>query len=354
MLGDFSTRQRLPATGQDAKFTGKHQILDRPHLHDFPVAAMLGRLSHFKSSVRLIMQIIRSEIAKHLPELGETRRLFHGRGRCFTGLDDLVIDFFPPVVLVILYQPRPQDWLFDLVELIESALPNPPRAILLQERFLINSPNRLLHGAMPDPLDALEDGLRFRLRLGEAQNPGFFPDMAVGRKLVRDRADGKRILNLFAYSCSFSVAALAGGARHVVNLDMNRGALELGKLNHRINDIDPRRASFLSMEFFRSLNKLRKIGPFDMVVCDPPASQGKSFTARHHWPKLVSSLPELVKPGGEVLACLNTPKLPPGFLDDLFAAKLPTAEKLGHFTPGEDYPEAEPGCGVSLHLYRLH
>ena len=299
------------------------------------------------------MQTIHNEIIKHLPRSGEARRLFHGRGHCFAGYDDLVIDYFPPVVMVILYQQRPQAWLEKLTQLLNATLPETPHAILLQERFLTNAPSRLLQGTLPDVLDAQEAGLSFRLRLGEAQNIGFFPDMAIGRKLVRERAAGKRVLNLFAYSCSFSVAALAGGASQVVNLDMNRGALELGKLNHHINNIDPRQASFLPLEFFRSLSKLRKLGPFDLVICDPPASQGKSFTAEHHWPKLVRSLPGLVNPGGEILACLNAPDLGSDYLDALFASQIPAAEQCGLFTPGEDFPEAQAKCGVTLHLYRL-
>ena len=299
------------------------------------------------------MQIIHNEIIKHLPRSGEARRLFHGRGRCFAGYDDLVIDYFPPVVMVILYRQRPQAWLDELTQLLDTTLPDKPSAILLQERFLTNAPSRLLQGTLPEELNALEAGLSFRLRLGEAQNAGFFPDMAIGRKLVRERAEGKCVLNLFAYSCSFSVVALAGGAAQVVNLDMNRGALELGKLNHRINDIDLRLASFLSLEFFRSVSKLRKIGPFDLVICDPPASQGKSFTAKRHWPKLVRSLPGLINPGGEILACLNAPDLGPDYLDDLFAEYLPAAEKIDHFTPGKDFPEARAERGVTLHLYRL-
>jgi 23S rRNA (cytosine1962-C5)-methyltransferase len=299
------------------------------------------------------MQIIGDEIVRHLPRSGEARRLFHGRGHCFVGFDDLVIDYFPPVVMVILYQPRPQAWLDDLVRLLCMVVPDPLQAVLLQERFLAKGPSRLLLGDMPVGLDALEAGLLFRLRLGEAQNTGFFPDMALGRKLVRERAVGKKVLNLFAYSCSFSVAALAGGALQVVNLDMNRGALDLGKLNHQINGLDLRQTSFLALEFFRSLNRLRKLGPFDLVICDPPASQGKSFTAKLHWPKLVRSLPDLVRPGGEVLACLSTPKLGPVYLDDLFACQIPAAEKLSQFTAGEDFPEAQQGRGLSLHLYRL-
>jgi len=299
------------------------------------------------------MQILHDEILRHLPVNGETRRLFHGRGQCFAGFDDLTIDCFPPVVLVILCRQRSQAWLEELTRLLVDVLPEQPRAILLQERFLPKGPSRLLYGDLPESLEAREAGLTFRLRLGEAQNVGFFPDMAVGRRLVRERAAGKRVLNLFAYSCSFSVAALAGGATQVVNLDMNRGALELGKLNHRLNGIDLRRASFLSMEFFRSVGKLRKLGPFDLAICDPPALQGKSFSAERHWPKLVRSLPELLNPGGEILACLNAPTLGPDYLDQLVAETFPGVECLGFHHPGPDFPEAHPERSGFLYHYRV-
>ena len=299
------------------------------------------------------MQIVRDEIARHLSRSGEARRLFHGRGHCFAGYNDLVIDSFPPVIMVTLYEQRPQAWLDELTRLLDTTLPDKPETIFLQERFLPGEPGRLLRGSLPDNPVAVEAGLCYRLRLGEARNIGFFPDMAIGRKLVRERSTGKKVLNLFAYSCGFSVAALAGGASQVVNLDMNRGALELGKLNHRLNHIELRRASFLPLEFFRSLGRLRKLGPFDLVICDPPASQGKSFNAESHWPKLVRSLPALTAPGGEVLACLNSPRHGPEYLDDLFAQHIPGAERVGLFTPGDNFPEADPVGGVSLHLYHL-
>jgi 23S rRNA (cytosine1962-C5)-methyltransferase len=299
------------------------------------------------------MQPICEEIKKHLPKQGESRRLFHGRGHCFPNYTDLIIDYFPPVVMIILYEERPQAWLDRLTALLSRELPETPAAILLQKRYLDQTSSSLLFGILPDKVEANEAGLRYRLRLGEAQNTGFFPDMAIGRKLVRERAAGKKVLNLFAYSCSFSVAALTGGAAQVVNLDMNRGALELGKLNHRINDIDLRRASFLALELFRSFGRLRRLGPFDLVICDPPASQGKSFTAERHWPKLIRRLPELLSDGGEILACLNTPHLAPDFLDRQFNEACPAMELIGRYEPGPDFPEADPQRGVSLHHYKL-
>lgn len=296
------------------------------------------------------MEIIRKQIVQHRPQNGESRRLFHGRGHCFDGYDDLVIDYFFPVVVVILYRNRNESWLQSLCRILEGELPG-LQAIYLQERFRSGTPGRLLTGALPETIDAEEAGLRYRLRLGDAQNIGFFPDMAVGRQVIRERAEGKAVLNLFAYTCSFSVAALAGGATRVVNLDMNRGALELGRTNHQINDIDLRKVSFLPQELFRSVGKLRRLGPFDLIICDPPATQGKSFTAERHWPKLVRKLTELLVPGGEVFACLNAPHLPPSFLDDLFVGSDLGFSLVGSFTPGEDFPEAAPERGVFMGLY---
>ena len=298
------------------------------------------------------MQIIRCEIAQRLPRGEESRRLFHGRGHCFPGYDDLLIDWFQPVVLAMLYRQRDEAWLAQLVDLLRSQLPG-AKAILLQERFLPNAPSRLLWGDLPNQVDAVEAGLHYRLRLTEAQNVGFFPDVAVARQLIGQIGKGKKVLNLFAYSCSFSVAALAGGAEQVVNLDMNRGALELGRLNHQLNQLDLRRASFLPVELFRSFGKLKKLAKFDLVICDPPAYQGKSFDAERDWPKLLGKLPQVLAPNAEIFACLNSPHLSPDFLSGLFADLLPAAELLRTMQPGDDFPDATPDRGVWMFHYRM-
>ncbi len=295
------------------------------------------------------MQSLLAEIKTRLPQGDTSRRLFHGRGHCFPGYDDLLVDWFKPVVLMTLYQPREADWLQELVRLLRQQLPQ-VEAILLQERFLTNAPSRLLWGRLPEKVAAVEAGLQYQLRMSEAQNIGFFLDMAVGRQLVRERAANRKVLNLFAYTCSFSVAALTGGAQQVVNLDMNRGALELGRLNHRLNGFEERRASFLPLELFRSFSKLRKLAPFNLVVCDPPASQGKSFNAERDWPKLLCRLPELLAPGAEILACLNAHFLSPEFLQQQFSELLPNAELLQALQPGPDFPEVSPEKG----LWMLH
>lgn len=297
------------------------------------------------------MQIIAQELQHHLPNNEESRRLFHGRGHCFPGYEDLLIDWFKPIVLISLYAPRDDEWLQDLVTLLQAEVFG-VTAIMLQERFIANGPVRVLWGETEAAVDAQEAGLRYRLRLGEAQNIGFFPDMAQGRALVKQLSSGKRVLNLFAYTCSFSVSALAGGADQVVNLDMNRGALEQGKLNHQLNKLDLRSVSFLPLEFFRSVTRLRRLGPFDLIICDPPAYQGKSFTAERDWPKMLRKIPALLAPGGELIACLNGPRLPPEFLQQQVAEVLPEMELLQKQQPGEDFPESEASRGVWIFHYR--
>ncbi len=91
-------------------------------------------------------------------------------------------------------------------------------------------------------------GLRYQLELGKAQNTGLFLDMRHGRDWLRRHAAGKRVLNLFAYTCAFSVAALAGGAERVVNVDMQSRALSRGR--HRLNRRALERVQFAALDIF--------------------------------------------------------------------------------------------------------
>lgn len=67
----------------------------------------------------------------------------------------------------------------------------------------------------------------------------------------------RKVLNLFAYTCAFSVAALKGGADEVVNMDMSKGALAIGKQNHLLNGLTAG-ARFLGHDIFKSWGKLKK------------------------------------------------------------------------------------------------
>ena len=280
------------------------------------------------------------------------RRLFHGRGGCYPGLEAVAVDWFPPVAVVTLHAPVPDSWLVALEEGLGAILGKRLECLLVQRRHLPGAPWQVLRGAVPEPAHAVEAGLRYRLLLGKGQNLGFFPDMIDGRALVRRIATDRRVLNLFAYTCSFSVAALAGGAEQVTNLDMNRGALERGRLNHRDNDLELRRTSFLTHDLFKSFGKLRRLGPFDLVIVDPPSHQGASFSAHRDWPRLLRHLPTLLAPGAEVVACLNSPHLGPEFLLTRFADHAPGCSLCEILPPAQDFPDRLPERGLNVLRFR--
>jgi len=276
----------------------------------------------------------------------EACRLFHGRGGCHPFGRDLFIDFYPPLVHVACFSPPTPELITCLQNLVPGEL-----VPVLQRRDLPGSPCELLRGSLPPAPLAQEEGLRYQLFFDRDRNVGFFPDMRIGRQLLRKIAGGRRVLNLFAYTCSLSVAALAGGAQKVVNLDMNRSLLAVGREHHRLNDLDLRQVSFLAHNLFKSFARLSRLGPFDLIVVDPPDTQGKNFRPERDWPKMLRRLPELLAPGGELLLSVSSSSLGLSFLQRQVAESLPEAICLGHYTAGENFCEADPDKG--LHLLHL-
>jgi 23S rRNA (cytosine1962-C5)-methyltransferase len=65
------------------------------------------------------------------------------------------------------------------------------------------------------------------------------------------------------------------------------------------------------------------MGPYGLVIADPPSHQKGSFVANKDWPRLVRRLPDLLRPGGHALLCLNAPEIPEQFLRDVLATEAP-------------------------------
>lgn len=260
----------------------------------------------------------------------DARRIFHGRGGRFPGCEALTLDAYPPVWLLTAFAPLDEAALARIGDALQARwaqiAPGEPLNWVFQQRDdEARAENRLMAGAVPDEHVVTEDGARCLVHLLRGQNHGVFLDMAEGRRWVRRWAQerpGGRVLNLFAYTCAFSVAALQAGAGKVVNVDMARGALATGQRNHRLNGLDAG-AAFLPHDVFTSWGRIRRDGPYDLVVCDPPSHQKGSFVATKDYARLVRRLPELLAPGGLALLCLNTPKLGSGFLHELVAAEAP-------------------------------
>ncbi|MDF3936401.1 class I SAM-dependent methyltransferase [Pseudomonas citronellolis] len=289
----------------------------------------------------------------------EVRRLFHGRGRRWPGLEQLTVDWLQGVLLVSLFREPEADELAAL-EATLRALGDSPQwrasgaeALLLQHRYRLDSAMQALLGEVPEERVVVEHGLRYLLDLGRKQNNGLFLDMRLGRQWLQQQSAGRRVLNLFAYTCGFSVAAIAGGAEYVVNLDMARAALSRGRDNHRLNGHDLTRVEFLGHELFKSWGRVKKSGPYDLVVIDPPSFQKGSFVLGKDYPRILRRLPELLAPGGRVLACVNDPAVAPAFLIDAMASEAPQLRYVERLQNPPEFADIDPDAALKALLFAL-
>ncbi|MBY4679037.1 class I SAM-dependent methyltransferase [Marinobacterium arenosum] len=297
------------------------------------------------------MQSVFDSVATQLAQAGsDARRLFHGRGHCYPSFEHLVIDWFAPVAVVRLYQPVETEWLEALCDGLRNF--SQIEALIVQQRSRgRDASNELLWGEVAEQQQASESGLLYQVKPHRNQNSGLFLDMREGRQWVRQQAQGQRVLNLFAYTCSFSVAALAGGAEHVVNVDMARNMLNVGRENHRLNGFDGSQVTFLGYDIFRSWKRIRQLGPYDLIVIDPPSFQPGSFVAEKDYRKVVRRLPELTDPGSRVLACHNDPAVGTDFIRELMAQECPDFRFVERLLNPDDFPEQDPEKGLKVMLF---
>ena len=272
------------------------------------------------------MQPLLDAIARlELPR--DAQRVFHGRGGMFPGCEAWTLDWYAPVWVLTHFGEVAEDQVLAVGEALarrwEQLAPGQPLNWVFQCRTDGRPDTRLMGGTVPDPHIVIEDGAQYLVHVLKGQNHGLFLDMAEGRRWVRAHAAGQKVLNLFAYTCAFSVAALQGGAKQVVNLDMASGAIAIGQRNHHLNGLSSG-ARFLAHDLFSSWGKVTRMGPYGLVIVDPPAYQKGSFVAGKDYARLLRRLPDLLIPGGHALLCLNAPELPLAFLQDQLTQHAPS------------------------------
>lgn len=286
-------------------------------------------------------------------------RVFHGRGGRHPGCEAWTLDAYPPVWLLTSFEPASDETLAMLGEALQARwqqiAPGEPLNWVYQYRDEVRVTNRLMAGAVPPEHVVTEDGARYAVHLLRGLNHGLFLDMREGRRWVRQWAaahPGEKVLNLFAYSCAFSVAALQGGAAEVHNYDMAPGALTLGQRNHRLNGLE-RGASFLPHDVFASWGKIRRSGPYGLVILDPPSYQKGSFVATKDYARLVRRLPDLLAPEGQALLCLNSPKLGSAFLRELVQAEAPGLEFVERLANPPEFADVDEERALKVMVFRL-
>lgn len=125
---------------------------------------------------------------------------------------------------------------------------------------------------------AEENGLRFIINLSDYLDTGLFLDHRITRKMVMEQSENKRILNLFAYTGSFSVYAAAGGAAQVTTVDLSNTYINWAKRNMQLNNfIEENQYKFVAADVSQYLKTLQPAS-FDIIVLDPPTFSNSKKT----------------------------------------------------------------------------
>ncbi|MEL7496592.1 MAG: bifunctional 23S rRNA (guanine(2069)-N(7))-methyltransferase RlmK/23S rRNA (guanine(2445)-N(2))-methyltransferase RlmL [Planctomycetota bacterium] len=156
-----------------------------------------------------------------------------------------------------------------------------------------------------------EQGLTFLVNLNDYVDTGLFLDHRNTRAMVRDKASGKDVLNLFAYTGSFSVYAAAGGASSVTTVDLSRNYLGWAKENLLANDLWDDRHRLVAMDSIEFLDSIAARGPqFDLAIVDPPTYSNskrldEDWNVQTTYVELLGKLAIVMRTGGEVYFSTN-------------------------------------------------
>ncbi|MBO5890915.1 MAG: class I SAM-dependent rRNA methyltransferase [Alistipes sp.] len=274
-------------------------------------------------------------------------RLVHGEGDLLPGL---VIDIYERTAVVQCHSVGMYRSREAIAEALRAAYGNELEAIYdksaqtLPFKADLGAVDGYLWGsnAQNDNI-VLENGLKFKVNWVEGQKTGFFIDQRVNRDLVRQYSKGRKVLNTFCYTGGFSVAALAGGAKKVVSIDLSERAVKLADENVKLNfgDEAPHEAiACNAVEYLKDIDS-----DYDLIILDPPAF------AKHHkvlgnalqgYKKINARALEKIRPGG----ILFTFSCSQAVSRDLFRTTIFTAAAIakrkvriiGQLTQPADHP----------------
>lgn len=175
---------------------------------------------------------------------------------------------------------------------------------------------RCVRGATETRFAVRENGLTFLVGFGEGLSTGLFLDQRENRwRLLQSDLRGKSVLNTFAYTCAFSVAAAKAGAA-TTSVDLSRHYLEWGRENFRANDLPLDDHEFLAGDVFEWFQRFAKRGRrWDVVILDPPTfsttKRGRRFQAERDYGALAAQAAALVAPGGWLFCSTNQRTISP-------------------------------------------
>lgn len=252
----------------------------------------------------------------------EIKRVFHGRGNFYEDFNYLTVDSLNEILFATFFEESSdENEIINALKDIANAYNY--KTFIVQKKYKKYELNESIIGEIPPFYIVVENGLKYKINFFN-KNIGIFLDMKIGREYISSISKDKNVLNLFSYTCAFSVVAINAKAKQVVNVDMAKGALTTGRENHHLNNLDTKKVKFMPYDILKSWNRIKKEGPYDIIIIDPPSFQKGSFAATKDYEKIIKKLPELASENCIVLSCLNAPELDSDFIKEKFKEFAPT------------------------------
>ena len=237
-------------------------------------------------------------------------RLFNGFSE---GCPNLVVDVYAATAVLYNHAAIPVEGLPHIRlagAFLQEYLPWLRTGIVKTRNSLVAQEKRgnLLFGDTPDRI-VEEDGVKYALDLRMNQDASLYLDTRNLRKWLHGHMSGKNVLNTFAYTGSLGAAALAGGAQHVVQLDLNRQFLDLGKRTYSLNGFPIHKDDFIAGDFWSQVNRYKRSGDlFDCVLVDPPvfsATAKGALDLNTDSQRLINKVRPLINDGGWLVMINN-------------------------------------------------
>jgi 23S rRNA (cytosine1962-C5)-methyltransferase len=240
-------------------------------------------------------------------------RLLNGEG---DGVPGLVVDVYGSFAVIA----TSADALDVLVPWVVAALSEllHPQGILRRLRASdAREPHvELLAGrAPPRDLVVSEYGVRLYVDVFAGQKTGLYLDHRENRRFLAAHCQGKRVLNLFAYTGAFSLHAALAGAKSVTSVDAAEPALTAARANFELNGLDPDGHEFIADDVFKFLERARnEQRRYELVICDPPSfanSRAQLKSALRAYVGVTSAALRVTELGGLYAAASCTAQVSP-------------------------------------------
>jgi 23S rRNA (cytosine1962-C5)-methyltransferase len=289
-------------------------------------------------------------------------RIFHGHGEGDPRYD---VECFGSVLVIYAYQDLGEETKA-IASFLKEAMK--PKAILIKDRWRKDRSDAATRGwfaygeAIDPQIPVVEHGVHYVVEPYRAFNSGLFLDARPIREKLRQTSENKSVLNLFSYTGSLGVAALAGGAKRVLHVDSQGSLVERIEHNHRSNQLEFDARMVVPSDVYRFLQRGKGAGrTWSTIILDPPpnvAPKSKKFRGRSRGQDFDTLIPlclPILEDEGELIVFLNRRDIS----SEEHEATLSKAwgetpmEKTWSVVSGDDFPEDDPEKKLRVSAYRL-